>query len=92
MVAVERITQRKNDMPMRNEVTAYGIMKALKGAKAPSIVRDIAILANIDTTSENLQMIKDELYDFADLGFVEVIYDRLQDGSGAVRFEIAGAA
>jgi hypothetical protein len=37
-------------------------------------------------------MIRDELYDFAELGFVEVIYDRLQDGSGSVRFEIAGAA
>ena len=79
-------------MPKTNEVTAYGIMKALKSAKAPSIVRDIAILANIDTSSENLRMIKDELYDFADLGFVEVIHDRLQDGSGSVRFEIAGAA
>jgi metal-dependent amidase/aminoacylase/carboxypeptidase family protein len=30
------------------------------------------VLANIDTTSENLQKIKDQLYDFAELGFVEV--------------------
>jgi len=57
---------------MTNEVTAYGILKALKSAKAPTITRDIAILANIDTTSENLMMIRDELYDFAELGFVEV--------------------
>jgi len=75
---------------MKNEVTAYGILKSLKSAKAPTITRDIAILANIDITSENLMMIRDELYDFAELGLVEVIYDRLQDGSGSVRFEIAG--
>ena len=76
---------------MKNEVTAYGILKALSESNSYCNTHIIAVLANIDTTSENLMMIRDELYDFAELGFVEVIYDRLQDGSGSVRFEIAGA-
>jgi hypothetical protein len=32
----------------------------------------VARLANIDASSENLQMIIDEMYDFKDLGFLEV--------------------
>ena len=60
---------------MKNEVTAYGILKALKeygeyGGYCNTHM--IAALANIDTTSENLRMIKDELYDFVELGFVRV--------------------
>ena len=57
---------------MKNEVTAYGILKALGESNAPLNAHAIAVSANIDTTSENLRMIKDELYDFAELGFVEV--------------------
>ncbi len=57
---------------MKNEVTAYGILKALKESGDFNSVKMLAVLANIDTTSENLQKIKDELYDFAELGFVEV--------------------
>tara|TARA_B110000858_G_scaffold78567_1_gene91070 strand:- start:354 stop:572 length:219 start_codon:yes stop_codon:yes gene_type:complete len=57
---------------MKNEVTAYGILKALGESNSSLNAHSIAIAANIDTTSENLQKIKDELYDFADLGFVAV--------------------
>ena len=57
---------------MKNEVTAYGILKALKESGEFNSAKMLAVLANIDTTSENLQKIKDELYDFAELGFVTV--------------------
>ena len=57
---------------MKNEVTAYGILKALSESNSYCNTHIIAVLANIDTTSENLMMIRDELYDFAELGFVEV--------------------
>ena len=57
---------------MKNEVTAYGILKALSESNSSLNAHSIAVAANVDTTSENLQKIKDELYDFADLGFVEV--------------------
>ena len=57
---------------MKNEVTAYGILKALGESNASLNAHAIAVSAKIDTTSENLQKIKDELYDFADLGFVTV--------------------
>ncbi len=55
---------------MKNEVTAYVILKALGESNSSLNAHAIAVLANIDTTSENLQKIKDELYDFAELGFV----------------------
>lgn len=59
-------------MPMRNEVTAYGILKALSESNSYCNAHIIAVHAMVDTTSENLQKITDELYDFAKLGFVEV--------------------
>ena len=57
---------------MKNEVTAYGILKALGESNGYCNTHTIAVNANIDTTSENLLKIRDELYDFAELGFVEV--------------------
>ncbi len=59
---------------MKNEVTAFGILQALKNLGWFRTTREIAEEANIETTSENLQQIKDELYDFAELGIVEVFY------------------
>jgi hypothetical protein len=63
------LTRKKN---MKNEVTAYGILKALSESNSACNAHLVAVHANIDTTSENLQKITDELYDFASLGFVEV--------------------
>ena len=59
---------------MKYPVTAFGILKALKNLGWFRTTREIAEEANIDTTSENLQQIKDELYDFADLGIVEIFW------------------
>ena len=59
---------------MKYPVTAFGILKALKNLGWFRTTREIAEEANIDTTSENLQQIQDELYDFAELGIVEVFY------------------
>ena len=68
MVAVERETKRN----MKMKDLLIGILKALGESNSSLNAHAIAVLANIDTTSENLQKIKDELYDFADLGFVAV--------------------
>ena len=38
---------------MKNEVTAYGILKALKESNSSLNAHAIAVLANIDTTSDN---------------------------------------
>ena len=57
---------------MSNEVTAFGIIKALKVSGGFCSARMVARLANIDASSENLQMIIDEMYDFKELGFLEV--------------------
>jgi hypothetical protein len=47
-----------------NEVTAYGIFKALRETDANALsAKAIAIAANIDTMSENLQEITDQLFD-----------------------------
>ncbi len=59
---------------MKNEVTAFGILQALKNLGWFRTTREIAEDANIETTSENLYQIRDELYDFAELGIVEVCY------------------
>ena len=48
---------------MKNEVTAFGIYAALRTTKANALsAKGIAEAANIDTTSENLQEIRNELY------------------------------
>jgi hypothetical protein len=65
-------TREMKEEKMKFEVTSYGILKALGESNASLNAHAIAVLANIDTTSENLQKIKDQLYDFAELGFVEV--------------------
>ena len=57
---------------MSNEVTAFGIIKALKVSGGFCSARMVARLSNIDDSSENLQMIIDEMYDFKELGFLEV--------------------
>jgi len=57
---------------MKNQVTAFGILQALKNLGWFRTTREIAEEANIETTSENLQQIKDELFDFAELGIVEI--------------------
>ena len=47
-----------------NQVTAYGIFKALRETDANGLsAKAIAIAANIDTTSENLREITDILFD-----------------------------
>lgn len=46
---------------MKYEVTGYGVYKVLRESTNPVDVREIAKLANIDTTSENLREIKDML-------------------------------
>ena len=47
-----------------NEVTAYGIFKVLRETDANALsAKAIAIAGNIDTTSENLQQITDQLFD-----------------------------
>jgi len=44
-----------------NEVTMYGIIKVLREATEMMTTKEIAIAANIDTTSENLDAIRWEL-------------------------------
>ena len=47
-----------------NEVTAYGIFKALKSTDANGLSeKGIAVAAGIDTTSENLTEIRNQLFD-----------------------------
>ena len=47
-----------------NQVTAHSIYKALRETEANGMTeKAIAIAASIDTTSENLRMIKEELVD-----------------------------
>ena len=44
-----------------NEVTMFGIIKVLREATKMMTTKEIAIAANIDTTSENLDAIQWEL-------------------------------
>ena len=86
MVVRNEKTERKK---MKNEVTAYGILKALKECGEPCSAALIAQMANIDTTSENLQKISDELYDFADLGFVKICPTSTQNQRSRPWFQVA---
>jgi hypothetical protein len=56
---------------MKNQVTAFGILKVLESGSSLS-VKQIAELANIDSTFENSQKISHQLYDFIEEGFVKV--------------------
>jgi hypothetical protein len=56
---------------MKYPVTAFGIIQALKMAECFCSEYEIAVLANIDTTSENLRQIKEEMFDFVESGSVE---------------------
>tara|TARA_B110000977_G_scaffold165170_1_gene212166 strand:- start:304 stop:570 length:267 start_codon:yes stop_codon:yes gene_type:complete len=67
---VVRIEKRKKKM--QNEVTAYGILKALKESGDFNSAKMLAVLANIDTTSANLQKIKDDCFYYVEQGFVTV--------------------
>lgn len=53
---------------MKNQPTAYAILKVLKSEKCGVTAKRIAELANIDTTSENLLYIVDQCWDFVDAG------------------------
>ena len=49
---------------MKNEVTAYGIFKALRETDANALsTKAIAVAANIDPMSENLREIEEQLFD-----------------------------
>ena len=49
---------------MKNEVTAYGIFKALRETDANALsTKAIAMAAHIDTMSENLREIENQLFD-----------------------------
>ena len=49
---------------MKNEVTAYGIFKALRETDSNALsTKAIAMAAHIDTMSENLREIENQLFD-----------------------------
>jgi len=49
---------------MKNEVTAYGIFKALRESSANGLSeKGIALADNVDPTSENLAKIRQQLID-----------------------------
>ena len=71
---------------MKYPVTAVGILQALKKMDGFSSEREVAEAANMETTSENLQQIIDEMYDFARLGVVEL---SIEENTRRVKFRWA---
>ena len=53
-----------------NEVTAYGIFKALKSVDCMITFKSIASRMKVDPTSENLLLIRDECFDYVEAGSV----------------------
>ena len=53
---------------MKRQPTAYAILKVLKSKKYGLTAKHIAELGNIDMTSENIQYISDQCFDFIDSG------------------------
>ena len=80
-------TSTYNNGEMRmNEVTAYGILKALKEADCGLSAKGIAQRANIDTTSENLRDIETECWGFSESLTMRIT--DLRDDKGPLFFEL----
>ena len=57
---------------MKNQVTAFSIIKLLKDSGRSLSVKQIAELTNVESTFENWQKINHQLQDFIQAGFVKV--------------------
>lgn len=73
---------------MKNQVTAYGILKALKSVDCALSAKAIAEKANIDPMSENLRDINQECWDFVNAGNV-IAFDLRDQKKGGLFFQIA---
>ena len=70
MVVLNRETERK--LIMKNEVSSYLIFKAFRDCNnMPMSVRQIAEVAYIDSTSENLREIRTECFDFIEIAMMK---------------------